>query len=333
MALVIGKSPLNEKMRPLPGVSFVVPVYNKAPHLPRVLAQIKAQSGNFHRQYIFIDDGSTDNSLEILRKETVGWNDCVIEIQKNQGSAGATNVGIALSTQPYIKFVDADDLLHEESTLHLLDTLKDSEACLIYGDVYRFGEDDEIDLQSSLRDTKVETIEAPLLLALKNSMFNPTQFLARTDAIRQVGGCDERVVHSQEYGLTLRLARLWPFLKTSATVAYIPQDAPGRLSTNEGRQLQRITLAVSNFLMDHADLPFFVKQFACRRLAGRAWRYAWRRGGESKFGRWFWINLAAQFPLPRDHAAFAARCVAAYELAERRGVDEHAPNYENSCAE
>jgi glycosyltransferase involved in cell wall biosynthesis len=320
-------------MCPLPGVSFVVPVYNKAPHLPRVLAQIKAQRGNFQRQYVFVDDGSTDNSLGVLRKETAGWSDVTIECQENQGSAGATNAGIALSNQPFIKFVDADDLLHEDATLHLLEALKDSEACLIYGGVYRFANGEKIDLRRSLGDADVDTIETPLLPALKNSLFNPTQFLARTEAIKQVRGCDERVVHSQEYGLTLRLARQWSFLRSSATVAYIPQDAPGRLSTNEGRQLQRVTLAVANFLKDHPDLPFSVKQFACRRLAGRAWRYARRRGGERKFGRWFWINLAAQFPLPRDHGAFATRCVAAFELAERSGVDERAPNYENPCAE
>ena len=324
---------MNENTRPLPGVSFVVPVYNKALHLPRVLAQIKAQRGSFQRQYVFVNDGSTDNSLEILRKETASWNDSIIVSQENQGSAGATNTGITLSNQPYIKFVDADDLLHEDATLHLLEALKDSEACLIFGGVYRFAKNDELDLSSSLDGCDVVTIEAPLLRALKNSLFNPTQFLARTEAIKQVGGCDERVVHSQEYGLTLRLARQWSFLETTATVAYIPKVAPGRLSTNEGRQLQRVTLAVANFLKDHADLPFFVKQFACRRLAGRAWRYARRRGGESRFGRWFWINLTAQFPLPRDHVAFAARCVAAFELAQHRGVDEHAPNYENPCAE
>ena len=52
------------------GVSFVIPVYNKANHLPGVLRQIKNQRGNFSKQYVFLDDGSTDDSLNIIRAET-----------------------------------------------------------------------------------------------------------------------------------------------------------------------------------------------------------------------------------------------------------------------
>lgn len=302
-------------------------MFNKAPHLVRVLKQIAAQRGDFPRQYVFVDDGSSDNSLDILRQQTSGWENVVIEEQENVGSAGATNRGIALSNQPYIKFVDADDLLTDNATEILLRALCDSDACLIYGGVKRFGENDEIDLSGPPSDTAVESIAEPLWPALKNSLFNPTQFLARRSAIETVGGCDERVVHSQEYGLTLRLARCWPFLKLDAVVACLPEAASGRLSTNEGRQLQRVTRAVANFLEDYPELPPPVKRFACKRLAGRAWKYARRRGGENMLGRWFWINLAAQLALPRDHAAFAAKCVEAFESAETREVGEQAPNY------
>ena len=54
------------------GVSFVVPVYNKAAYLPDVLAAIRAQRGDFAWQYIFVDDGSTDDSLAILERLTAG---------------------------------------------------------------------------------------------------------------------------------------------------------------------------------------------------------------------------------------------------------------------
>jgi glycosyltransferase involved in cell wall biosynthesis len=249
--------------------------------------------------------------------------------QKNGGSAAATNRCIALARHDYLKFVDADDLLTEDATRVMLHALCESDACLIYGEARRFEIDETPDLSGPPEDASVTEINEPLLPALKNSLFNPTQFLARTDAVRAVGGCDERVVHSQEYGLTLRLARQWPFLKLNAVVAWLPQEAPGRLSTNEGRQLQRVTRAVANFLADYPDLPVSVKQFACRRLAGRAWKYARRRGGEAALGRWFWRNLAAQLPLARDHAAFAESCVEAFQAAESREVGETAPNYQN----
>jgi len=72
-------------------------------------------------------------------------------------------------------------------------------------------------------------------------MFNPTQFMVRTAAATAVGGCDERVVFSQEYGLTLRLARLGAFLRLDAPVAWLPREAPGRLSTNDLQLLYSFT--------------------------------------------------------------------------------------------
>ena len=50
-------------------VSFVVPVFNKTSYLKYVVNSISSQKGDFDKEYIFIDDGSTDDSLKILKKE------------------------------------------------------------------------------------------------------------------------------------------------------------------------------------------------------------------------------------------------------------------------
>jgi Glycosyl transferase family 2 len=298
------------------GVSYVVPVYNKAPYLPRVLAQIARQQGDFRRQYVFIDDGSTDGSLALLREMTRGWENCTIESQANAGSAAATNRGIALARESFVKFVDADDLLGDHATAMLLTSLRDTDACLAYGEAVRYAEGDTLDLQFHAADPPVARLEAPLRAAIRNAMFNPSQFLARTEAVTSVGGCDERVVHSQEYGLTLRLARRWPFLQVKAPVAWLPRESPGRLSTNEGRQLQRVTQALALFLADHPDLPADVRRYACIRAAGRAYKYARRRGGEGLLGAWLWRELAARVGLVRDAPAFVEACCRAFRTAE-----------------
>ncbi|HEX7008289.1 MAG TPA: glycosyltransferase family 2 protein [Alphaproteobacteria bacterium] len=304
------------------GVSFIVPVCNKAPYLPAVLAAIRAQRGDFPRQYIFIDDGSTDGSAALLDRLTAGWPDTVVERQVNRGSAHATNRAIALARLPFLKFVDADDLIAHDATRVLLEALAPSDACLAFGGRVHYPVDTLPDLTAPLQAAPTERLRRPLRLALRNSLFNPTQCLARTEAVRAVGGCDERIVWSQEYTLTLRLARRWDFLKVDTTVAYLPREVPGRLSNNPGRQLQRVTLACANFLRDHPDTPAGLKRFACHRAAGRAWKYARRHLGATHFSSWFGRALMSRLGVVGDPVQFIEACAQVYERAPEMAIRE-----------
>jgi glycosyltransferase involved in cell wall biosynthesis len=303
-----------------PGVSFVVPVYNKADWLPAVLDRIAAQRGDFRRQYVFVDDGSTDASLSIVRERTAEWDNVVIETQANAGSAAATNRGIDLADMEFVKFVDADDLLHADATRLLLEALKSEEdACLAFGQKTVFDDVAALDLDAPLGEAPVRRHEKPLKHAIFRSLFNPTQFLARTAALRAVGGCDERIVFSQEYALTMRLARRWDFLELDATVAFLPKEVGTRLSTNEGRQLQRVTRAVELFLSDHPDTPWALRQRVARRMAYRAWKYHKRIDGAF----WltspvFWRQARAWLPILGGHARFVGACGKVFDTADTR---------------
>ena len=295
------------------GVSFVVPVYNKAPYLPGVLDAIKAQRGDFARQYIFIDDGSSDGSLALLKRLTRGWPDTVIESQPNRGSANATNRGIALAECEFIKFVDADDLLAFDTTERLLRALEGSDACLAFGGAVQFDDPGSFDLASPLPEMPgVERLANPLSLAMKNSLFNPSQGLARRECIDAVGGCDESIVYSQEYSLTLRLAGRWDFLRVDARVAYLPVTAPGRISDDAGRQLQRVTLACASYLREHPQTPPAVVRLACRRAAGRAWHFARRHLGAGIGSQWWRLFVRSRLGLIGRPAGFIDRCAEVY---------------------
>lgn len=296
-----------------PGVSFLTPVYNKAAHLELVLAQIHRQAGDFPRQYVFVDDGSTDDSPAMLRDLTAGWDNVVIETQENRGSAAATNRCIALADRAFIKFVDADDLIGDHATGTLLRALQDSPACLAYGKRRIYRDLAEIDLSAAPTQPKTTLLESPLRDAMKNSLFNPTQCLVRTETVRAVGGCDERIVHSQEYSLTLRLARRWPLLAVDAEVAFIPEESKGRLSTNEARQLQRVTRSLANFLRDYPDTVPELRRFACRRAAGRAWRYFRRQRDGSVFSPEFRRYVLSRTPFARLDGAFIDACCAVFD--------------------
>ena len=57
---------------PRPVVSYVATLFNKRAFLPYVIAGLAAQTGDFDRQYIFVDDGSSDDTVDVLRDLVAG---------------------------------------------------------------------------------------------------------------------------------------------------------------------------------------------------------------------------------------------------------------------
>ena len=89
-----------------PTVSVIIPVYNGALLVCRCLDSVFSQNGNFDVEVIVIDDGSTDNSIDIINQYT---QKILLIQQSNQGPAAARNKGIEAATGKYLAFLDADD--------------------------------------------------------------------------------------------------------------------------------------------------------------------------------------------------------------------------------
>lgn len=89
-------------------VSVVVPVYNTELFLNQCVDSLLAQTLK-NVEFIFVDDGSTDRSLEILREYQQKDPRITILQQKNQFAGVARNRGMEVATGKYIIFVDSDD--------------------------------------------------------------------------------------------------------------------------------------------------------------------------------------------------------------------------------
>ena len=90
-------------------LSVVLTVYNMSECLEECLDSLQAQT--FQRfELICIDDGSVDDSLEILNKYASSFEKCTIIRQKNKGAAAARNAGIGLARGDYLLMLDSDDI-------------------------------------------------------------------------------------------------------------------------------------------------------------------------------------------------------------------------------
>ncbi len=100
------KKKLNEKLK----ISIVIPVYNVEKYLHQCLKSVINQTYK-NLEIICINDGSKDNSLNILNEYLKKDNRIIIVNQKNSGVSSARNKGIRLSTGDFISFIDSDDYL------------------------------------------------------------------------------------------------------------------------------------------------------------------------------------------------------------------------------
>lgn len=97
-----------------PAVSIIMPVYNGAKFLPRMIDCIIAQSLTSW-ELICIDDGSTDDSIAILESYAAKDDRIQFVKQKNMGGCLARNTGIARAKGEFVYICDQDDYVHPQA--------------------------------------------------------------------------------------------------------------------------------------------------------------------------------------------------------------------------
>ena len=114
-------------------ISFILPVYNVEKWLDNCLGSIyRQQLDSEEFEVICVNDGSSDNSLEILKKWAVVHNNLVIIDQKNKGMSSARNVGITYAKGQYIRFIDSDDYIADGVTRDPLKIAINNDLDILY---------------------------------------------------------------------------------------------------------------------------------------------------------------------------------------------------------
>lgn len=302
---------------PEDGVSFVVPVFNKRRFLKQVVAGLAAQRGDFAREFIFIDDGSTDGSHAELEERAKALPEARIIAQANAGPSVTTNRGLRAAHFPFVKLVDGDDVLLPEATAQLLAALaRHPEAALAYGQsaYYADAEDALAKIaQAPSTPAPPERIEHALKALLRECYLGPSNCLIRRDAALAVGGSDERVF-VQDYSLLLRLSEKAPFVAFDAPIVLHPSTPQDRLNDGGPQLLHDTNLTVVHFLAEHRVAPDLATM-ATRRAMTRAWLWAKRREDVSALSRWYWLRLAAYLPLPQLRPWLLDKSCAAFTLS------------------
>ena len=95
-------------MKEKPNVDVIIPNYNKSAYIEEAINSVVKQTYKNWHLYV-IDDCSTDNSLEKIKKFLEKKNIKIISLKKNKGPSFARNYGMRISNSKYISFLDSDD--------------------------------------------------------------------------------------------------------------------------------------------------------------------------------------------------------------------------------
>ena len=219
----------------MPKISIIVPVYNTGSKLEKCLNSIKNQTKKIDIEILIINDGSTDNSEDIIKQYMEGHKEDNIKYfsKENEGIAKTRNFGIEKATSKYIMFLDSDDYL-DVKAFEILEKYIDKDIDLIKFKLKRVNEKGEI----------LEQVGGPVFDIVKgqdafNKLYcedvlldSPCVYLIKKELFIENNFKFERTYH-EDFGLI-------PFIILSAkTVISIPEylykyvQAPNSITRTE----------------------------------------------------------------------------------------------------
>lgn len=185
----------------LPLVSIITPAYNAGPYLRDTIGSVLAQTyPNF--EHIIVDDGSTDNTAEVVRSFT----DARIKysLQKNSGQSAARNAAIAAAKGKYVALLDADDIFYPEKLAEqvaYMEAHPDCEFC--YCKIHHF-------YHETPRDRYYFTMEHPSGFLfdklIVSNFINPLSVMVRREVFEKHGAFEPKFRWADEQYLWLKLA-------------------------------------------------------------------------------------------------------------------------------
>lgn len=179
----------------MPIVSVIIPNYNRARFLPKVIESVRQQSYP-NLEIIVVDDCSTDNSLAILSDLAKRYSNLkVFQVDKNRGANYCRNYGVKQAEGDYIAFLDSDDYFLEEKIEKQMAVLEaNPQLTFVVSSFFQGGihqlQEGPIYLKDVLRH---------------NNLGGFSTLLVKKQAFFEVGGLDNDLPSNQDWDLYLKL--------------------------------------------------------------------------------------------------------------------------------
>jgi len=217
-------------------VSVITPTYNRVATVTRAVDSVLAQTYSYY-EIIVVDDGSTDNTSDVLNERYRGR--VRVVRQSNRGPAAARNTGIAAARYDLVAFLDSDDYWLPRK-LEVQVPLMADEAVVLSFTNWWYGKDSSGQDYFSKIGLSFErepfVIDCPLgiMARRQGTGVNSSVALCRKSAVWRAGGFDERMKIYEDTRMWLRLSLDGKFAVTSEPLAVWFTTEPEHRLTRSG---------------------------------------------------------------------------------------------------
>ena len=194
------------KKNDLPKVCVIIPAYNRAGFIRETIDSVLNQTYK-NIELIVVDDGSTDDTMEILKE----YGDKLIILQHpggvNKGQSAAINLGMENAAGKYIAILDSDDLFAPEKIEKQVKYLEEhSDIGLVYANGYGVDVNGK-KLYSFYDHSHIENSD-PERVLMDCYFLLPNNSLVQKSAFELAGEFDEKLRSAQDHDMAIRLAEV-----------------------------------------------------------------------------------------------------------------------------
>lgn len=231
-----------------PTVSVIIPTYNRAHLVGRAIQSVLNQTYQDF-EIIVIDDGSTDNTEDIIREfQKTDKRIKYIKHEKNKGGSAARNTGIKAARGEYIAFQDSDDEWLPEKLEKQMRVFENAhpEVGVVYTGFLRIENDKENYIPSSWVIKKEGNIHNELL---KGNFVTTQSIVARKECFEKAGIFDESLPRLQDWELVIRLSKCYNFKCIDEPLLTSP-FTPDSISANNDALIKAAELILAKHFKD-----------------------------------------------------------------------------------
>lgn len=138
-------------------LSIIIPVYNTSKYLTKCLDSLLAQTIK-EVEFLFVDDGSSDNSVDIIKEYMKKDKRIKLFEKENGGAATARNYGIKKAVGEYIAFADSDDYVSHDMYKIMYDRAKKDNLDMVLCNYYLVYQDKEVVNENKITDLEEKKI-------------------------------------------------------------------------------------------------------------------------------------------------------------------------------